>query len=113
MRRVINNEEAADTLIEQLAFENANSTCQSLLRPIRKTGTLDDFIKQCADVSPAFIQGVAIAAALKGETYPQYIKTLGQKGAANVQKSPLDIPCYTCGQLGHLSRQCPLFFKIF
>nr|KAF6378828.1 hypothetical protein mMyoMyo1_009725 [Myotis myotis] len=49
VKSVINNQEPADILINQLAFENANNTCQALLRPIRRTGTINDFIKQCAD----------------------------------------------------------------
>ena len=38
VRRVISNYEAAGILIKQLAFENANSTCQAILRPIKKLG---------------------------------------------------------------------------
>ena len=36
VRRMISNSEAAGILIKQLAFENANSTCQAILRPIKK-----------------------------------------------------------------------------
>ena len=35
---VLSNSEAAGILIKQLAFENANSTCQAILRPIKKLG---------------------------------------------------------------------------
>ena len=36
IHRVISSNEAADILIKQLAFENANSTCQAILHPIKK-----------------------------------------------------------------------------
>lgn len=52
--RVISNKKEAIILIKYLAFENANSACQSLLRPIQKTGSMSDFIRQCADDSPAY-----------------------------------------------------------
>lgn len=91
---MILNEEAADILIKQLAFENANATCQSLSRPIRKTGSIGDYIKQCSEVFPAFIQVVTIAAALKGETYSQYIKNINKtKKGNNRSNSGL---CYSC-----------------
>ena len=35
---VISSNEAANILIKQLAFENANSTCQAILRPIKNLG---------------------------------------------------------------------------
>ncbi|XP_026956131.1 endogenous retrovirus group K member 5 Gag polyprotein-like, partial [Sagmatias obliquidens] len=72
IKRVITDEDAASMLAKQLAFENANPVCQNLIRPIRKTGNILDFIKQCSDVGPSYMQGIALAAALKGETLPQY-----------------------------------------
>ena len=106
--RVISNQEAAEILIRQLAFENANNTCQALLRPIRKTGSTSDYVKQCADVGPAFLQGVAIAAALRGEPYPQVIQSMnqGKKTTSNII-GPFMVKCYSCGQSGHISRNCP------
>ena len=50
------NPEAAELILKQLAFENANPTCQALLRPVRRTGTIGDFIKTCLEASPAYIQ---------------------------------------------------------
>ena len=35
IHRVISSNEAADILIKQLAFKNANSTCQAILLPIK------------------------------------------------------------------------------
>ena len=72
---VLSNSEAAGILIKQLAFENANSTCQAILRPIKKSGQLIDYIRQCADVGPSMLQGVAIAAAIKGNSYQQAVQS--------------------------------------
>ena len=69
--RVISNFEAAGILIRQLAFEYVNSTCRAILCPIKKSGQIVDYIRQCADVGPAMMQGVAIAAAIKGNSYQQ------------------------------------------
>ncbi|MDP1340617.1 hypothetical protein, partial [Klebsiella variicola] len=50
VQRIISDSEAAKLLTKHLAFENANSTCQAILRPVRRTGSLTDYMKQCADV---------------------------------------------------------------
>ena len=75
VHRIIPSEGAAEILIKQLTFENANSTCQALLHPIRTSGEIGDYIKQCADVGPAMMQGVAIAAAIKGSSYQQAVQS--------------------------------------
>ena len=36
-------------ILKQLAFENANEECQSMLRPIRETGSLMEYLKACKD----------------------------------------------------------------
>ena len=61
VQRIISDSEAAKLLTKHLAFENANSTCQAILRPVRRSGSLIDYMKQCADVGPSMLQGVAIA----------------------------------------------------
>ena len=56
VRRVISNYEAAGILIKQLAFENANSTCQAILRPIKKiwgTNRLYQAMCRCRTISAA------------------------------------------------------------
>lgn len=60
--------EAGTIIVQQLAFENANATCQAALRPWKKTGTLEDYIRLCAEIGSSYIQGVTLAAALKGVT---------------------------------------------
>ena len=54
--KAITNPEAAALILKQLAFKNANPMCQDLLRPVRRTGTIRDFIKTCLEASPAYIQ---------------------------------------------------------
>jgi hypothetical protein len=47
--RMIPSSEGTDILIKQFAWENSNTLCQDLIRPIRKTGSLQDNIKACVD----------------------------------------------------------------
>ena len=37
-------------IFKQLAFENANEECQSMLRPIQETGSLMEYLKACRDI---------------------------------------------------------------
>ena len=37
-------------ILKQLAFENANEECQSMLRPILETGSLMEYLKACRDI---------------------------------------------------------------
>ena len=114
VQRIISDSEAAKLLTKQLAFENANSTCQAILRPIRRSGTLIDYIKQCADVGPSMLQGVAIAAAMKGNSYQQAVQSFftnknkpTQCGPNNQNRNALPRTCFSCAQVGHISRACP------
>ena len=112
VRRMISNSEAAGILIKQLAFENANSTCQAILRPIKKSGQLIDYIRQCADVGPSMLQGVAIAAAMKGNSYQQAVlsltnkNNLAQSNPSNQGRNSLSRTYFSCGQEGHIFRTC-------
>ena len=114
VQRIISDSEAARILTKQLAFENANSTCQAILRPIRRSGTLIDYIKQCADVGPSMLQGVAIAAAIKGNSYQQAVQSFftnknkpAQGDPSNQGRNNLPRTCFSCGQEGHIFRACP------
>lgn len=55
-----------------------HSTSEGQRHLIRKTGNISDFIRQCADIGPAYVQGVTMAATLKGETYSQFLQGVGQ-----------------------------------
>ncbi|KAM6143263.1 endogenous retrovirus group K member 7 Gag polyprotein-like [Erethizon dorsatum] len=111
IQKIVENEEAAAILLKQLAFENANVTCQSLLRPTRRTGNINDYIKTCSEASPAYIQGVAMAAALQGKTYQQYLKEIGnnknQKGNKTPSRPGFGLPgvCFQCGEAGHVKNR--------
>ena len=76
--------------------KNANTLCQELIRPIRKTETVQDYIKACIYVSPAVVQGMAYAAAMQGQHFSAYVQNL--KGGRNQKVS-----CFSCGQQGYMS----------
>ena len=42
---------------------------------LKKSGQIIDYIRQCADMGPAMMQGVAIAAARKGNSYQQAVQS--------------------------------------
>lgn len=65
--------ESSDILLIQLTFENVNPYFQSLIHPIRRTESLQYFVRACLDSSPAIFQGMAIAVALKAQLFKQYV----------------------------------------
>ena len=113
VQRIISDSEAAGILTKQLAFENANSTCQAILCPIRRSGGLIHYIRQCADVGLSMLQGVAIAAAIKGNSYQQAVqsfftnKNKPQQGDPRSQgENYLPRTCFSCGQERHIFYAC-------
>lgn len=69
-------------LIKQLAWENASTLSQDLIRPIHKTGPLQDYFKACVDASRAVVQGIAYAAAMKGQKFSAYTRNTYGNGKA-------------------------------
>ena len=75
-------------ILKQLAFENANEECRSVLRPIQETGYLMEYLKACRDIGS--MSHRAKLAAL--ETF-------------NVQKAA-NTKCFNCGKPNHMKKQC-------
>lgn len=65
VNRQVENEEAAQILVFQLAFENANADCKKALSFVRGTAkTLVDYIKACQDIGSEEHKANVLAAAL-------------------------------------------------
>ena len=81
VERTIKSTEPAEIVLKQLAYENANSTFQALLRPVRSKGSLWTYIHTDQPGSRNFLYagGVALAAALRGEMAAQVIQGMRKK----------------------------------
>ena len=75
-------------ILKQLAFENANEECQSMLRPIRETGSLMEYLKACKDIG-----------SMSHRTKLATLETFNVQKAANTK-------CFNCGKPGHMKKQC-------
>lgn len=102
INRMLPLSEGTEMLLKQLAWENANSLCQDLIRPLKGTGTIQDYVKACVDASPAVVQGMAYAAAMKGQTYSAYVKKTYRGGKRDSSKPT----CFKCGRTGHIQKMC-------
>ena len=77
-------------ILKQLAFENANEEWQSMLRPIRETGSLIEYLKAYKDIG-------SMSHRAKFAT----LETFNVQKAANAK-------CFNCGKPGHMKNQCRL-----
>lgn len=94
--RAVADGEAGTLLVKQLAFENANTACQTILRPYYRKGTLEDYVCLCTDVVSSYLQGVVLAAALKETTIEGIVRQTNGQG----------MTCFGCGQKGHMKKDC-------
>jgi hypothetical protein len=97
--RMLPPSEGSDILLKQFVCENDNTFFQELIRPIRKTGTMQDYISACIDASPAVVQGMAYTAAMQRQHFHPYVQNL--KGGGN-QK----VMYFSCSQQGCMSYNC-------
>lgn len=109
--RIVTDVEAGTIIVKQLAYENANSACQAAIRPWRKTGTLEDYVRLCAEIGPSYVQGLTLAAALRGispQQMQQQMLKQGTRGGRRGQKIFTGAQiCFNCGKPGHFKSQCP------
>ena len=75
-------------ILKQLAFENANEECQSMLRPIRETGSLMEYLKAYKDI--------------RSNSHRAKLATLE---TFNVQKAA-NAKYFNCGKPSHMKKQC-------
>ncbi|NWS58411.1 GAK5 protein, partial [Chunga burmeisteri] len=88
----IEQEEAAEILLFQLAIENANADCKRAIEPIRNSAkTIADLIKACQNVGSEQHKAEMLAAAL----------------AQQMIVAQTALRCFRCGQEGHMKRNCP------
>ena len=74
-------------LLKQLAFENVNEECQSMLRPIQETSSLMEYLKAYKDI--------------RSNSHRTKLATLE---TFNVQKAT-NAKCFNCGKPSHMKKK--------
>ncbi|KAF6109661.1 hypothetical protein HJG60_010895 [Phyllostomus discolor] len=110
IEKQIDNDRAAKALLWQLAYENANKDCRTIIGLLpTTTKDISEFIKACQDVSTEQHKASLLAAAIKGD--PRYYnygkpghlhkdcKSTTEGGKGNYKLPPKDCPC--CGKGRH------------
>ena len=105
--RLIGDSEAAQIIIKQLAFENANAICKAAIRPFKKQGNVADYIRICSDIGQSYTQGMALAAALQGKTINDVLSQQEDLASGKAQATGMPGGCFGCGLMGHQIRRCP------
>lgn len=105
--RLIGDSEAAQIIIKQLAFENANAICKAAIRPFKKQSNVADYIQICSDIGQSYTQGMALAAALQGKTINDVLSQQGDLASGKAQATGMPGGCFGCGLMGYQIRRCP------
>lgn len=63
--RTVNDSTAGQILAKQLTFKNTNKYCNKVSRSHRKKASIQDMIKICAEIGPAYVQGITLVAAIQ------------------------------------------------
>lgn len=93
LRKTVAHPELRDLLLQMLAYDNANTECQRVLRPLKATGArMEDYIKACADIGSPTYQANLLATAVKGKS---------RKNAGNLK-------CFGCSRQRHMKKDCRL-----
>ena len=87
-KKSIKDETLQNIILKQLAFENANEECQSMLRPIQETRSLMEYLKAYRDI--------------KSMSHRTKLATLE---TFNVQKST-NAKCFNYKKANHMKKQC-------
>ena len=92
--RIFGNAEAGVDYVKQLMFENVNPACQAAIRPYRKKTDLTGYIRLCSDIGPSYQQGLAVVAAIQGQSVKDSLVSRDKKA------------CFKCGKPGHFAKDC-------
>lgn len=104
VERAVPSSEARDIILKQLVYENASAACQSVLRRVKKMGSISDYIRASMDIGPSYFQGVVIAATLQGCATTQFLNNQQQR---QPNEKDVGLECFSCRHMGHISKRCP------
>ena len=92
--RIFGNAEAGVDYVKQLMFKNVNPACQAAIRSYRKKTDLTGYIRLCSDIGPSYQQGLAMVAAMQGQSVRDFLASKDKKA------------CFKCGKPRHFAKDC-------